>query len=55
MVVNTRNIGEDTLPYVIFHFRIFSNYTSQKLKKIKMTAWKSDNLTMYGNFRLDFY
>ena len=49
------HIGEDTLPWVIFRCRIVSNYLSQKFEKIKMTVGKSDNLTMYGNFRLDLY
>ena len=39
-----------------FSFRIFSNYFSQKFTKIKKkTVWKSNNLTMYGNFWLDLY
>ena len=48
-------LGEGTLPRAIFRFRIFSNYFSQKFQKIKITVWKSDNLTMYGNFCLDLY
>ena len=35
-------IGEGTLPWAIFRFRIFSKYFSQKFEKIK-TVWKSDN------------
>ena len=34
----------------IFRLRIFLNYFSQKFEKIKITVWKSDNLTMYGHF-----
>ena len=48
-------IGEGNLPWAIFRFRIFSNYLSRKSEKIKITFWKSDNLTMIGNFYLDFY
>ena len=48
-------IGEGTLPWAIFRFRIFSNYFSEKFEKIKITVWQSDNLTMYGNFCLDLY
>ena len=48
-------IGEGTLPWAIFRSRIFSNYFSQKFKKRKITIWKSDNLTVYGNFCLDLY
>ena len=48
-------IGEGTLPWAIFHLRIFSNYFSQKFKEINITIWKSDHLTMYGNFCLDLY
>ena len=43
-------LGEGTLPWTIFHFRIFSNYFWQKFEKAKKTVWKSVNLTMYGNF-----
>ena len=50
-----RVIRGGTLPGAIFRFRIFSNYFSQKLKKIKITVWKSDNLTMYGNLCLNLY
>ena len=39
-------------PFFVFEF--FSNF-SHKFEKIKITVWKSDNLTMYGNFCLDFY
>ena len=35
----TDAVGEGTLPWAVFRFRIFSNY----------------NLTMYGNFCLDLY
>ena len=31
-------IGEGTLPWAIFGFRIFSNYFSQKFAKIKITV-----------------
>ena len=31
-------IGEGTLPWAIFRFRIFSNCFSQKFKKIKITV-----------------
>ena len=44
-----------TLPWAIFRSRIFSNYFAQKFEKIKITVWKSDNLTMYENFCLDLY
>ena len=44
-------LGEGTLPWAIFRFRIFSNYFSQNFEKI----WKSDNLTMYEKFCLDLY
>ena len=30
-------VGEGTLPWAIFHFRIFSNY-SQKFEEIKITV-----------------
>ena len=33
-----QNIAEGTLPWVIFRFRIFSNYFSQKFEKIKITV-----------------
>ena len=39
-------LGEGTLPWALFRFRIFSNYFSQKFEKIKVTVWKSNNLTM---------
>ena len=48
-------IGEGPLPSAIFRFWILSNYFSPKFEKIKKTVWKSDNLTMYENFRLDLY
>ena len=48
-------VVESTLPWTIFRFRIFSNYFSQKFEKIKITVWKSDNLTIYENFWLDLY
>ena len=48
-------VGEGTLPWAIFRFRIFSNYFLQKFEKIKITVLKSDNLTMHGNFYLDLY
>ena len=49
-------IGEGTLPWAIFRFRIFSNYFLQKFEKIKITVWKSDDLTMYiWNLFLDLY
>ena len=51
----TRLVGEGTLPWLIFRFRIFSNYFAQKFEKIKITVWKSDNSTKYGHFRLDLY
>ena len=44
-----------TLPWAIFRFRIFSNYFWQKFEKIKITVWKSDNLTRYEHFCLYFY
>ena len=44
-----------TLPWAIFRFRIFSNYFLQKFEKIKITVWKSDKLTVYGNFCLALY
>ena len=50
-----RGFGEGTLPWAIYRFRIFSNYSSQKFLKIKITVWKSGNLIMYGNFCLDLY
>ena len=53
--LRTQSIRKGTLPWAIFRFRIFLNCFSQKFEKIKITVWKSDNLTMYGNFRLDFY
>ena len=33
-----KGLGEDTLPWVIFRFRIFSNYFSQKFEKMKITV-----------------
>ena len=48
-------VGEGTLPWAIFRFRIFSNYFSQKFEITKITVWKSDNLTIYGIFCLDLY
>ena len=45
--------GEGTLPFYVFEF--FSNYFSRKFEKIKITAWQSDKLSMYGNFWLDLY
>ena len=36
------------------HFS-FSNLFSQKFEKIKITVWKSDNLTMHGHFCLDLH
>ena len=38
-----------------FSFPNFLNYLSQKLKKIKITVLKSDNLTMYGNCCSELY
>ena len=32
-----------TLPWAIFRFWLFSNYFSQKFKKIKITVRKNDN------------
>ena len=51
----TLQVGECTLPWAIFRFRIFSNCFSQKFEKIKITVWKSEILTMYGKFCLDLY
>ena len=48
-------IGEGTLPWAIFRFRIFWNYFLQKFEKMKITVWKINNLTMYGNSCLDLY
>ena len=48
-------LGEGTLPWAIFRFRIFLNHLLQKFEKIKITVQKGDNLTMYGNFCLDSY
>ena len=48
-------VGESILPWAIFLFRIFFNYLSHKFKNIKITVWKSDELTTTGNFGLDFY
>ena len=48
-------IGEGTLPWAIFHFRIFLNYSWQKFEKIKITVRKSDNLSVYEDFYLDLY
>ena len=39
-------VGGGTVPWAIFIFRI---------SKIKISVWKSDKLTMNGNFCLDFY
>ena len=44
-------IGEGSLPWAIFCFRIFSNYVSQKFGKIKITVWKSDNYVWKFLFR----
>ena len=46
------NIGEGTLPWTIFRFRIFSNYFSQKFEKIKITVWKTDNYVWKFSFRI---
>ena len=54
-VLKKKALGEGTLPGAIFRFRIFSNYFSQKFEKIKIAVRKSDNLTMYGNFCLNFH
>ena len=32
-IAYSKGIGEGTLPWAIFRFRIFSNHFSQKLKK----------------------
>ena len=48
-------VGEGSLPWAIFGFRIFSNYFSQKFEKIKIKVCKCDDVTMYGIFRLDLY
>ena len=48
-------VGEGSLPWDTFCFQIFLNYLPQKFENIKIMVWISDDLTMYGNFRLDFY
>ena len=38
MTVRGFRIENGTLPWAIFHFRIFSNYFLQKFEKIKITV-----------------
>ena len=38
-----------------FSFSNFLSHLSHKFKKIKITVWTSDNLTVYEKFCLDFY
>ena len=45
------SIGESTLPWDIFRFRIFSNYFSQVFQEIKITGRKSDNCVWKFLFR----
>ena len=50
-----QHIGEVTVPWAIFHLRIFLNYLSHKFEKIKITVWNNGSLIMNGNFGLDIY